>query len=90
MAAITAASARLEPIERSMLPVMIRIAVPTATIATIDMFIPITRRLLTVAKFSFWVATTTTQTPRASRSPRLRPLPRRRSLSLDGSANAAA
>jgi hypothetical protein len=32
-----------------MLPVMMRIAVPTATIAVTDMFIPITRMLSTVA-----------------------------------------
>ena len=44
-AARTAARAKFDPIERSMLPVMTRIAVPMAAIAVTAMLRPITRVL---------------------------------------------
>src|SRR6185295_18748939 len=53
-AATTAARAKFDPIERSMLPVMTRIAVPTAAMAVTAMLRPITRAFEEVKKCSFF------------------------------------
>ena len=87
-AATTAARAKFDPIERSMLPVMTRIAVPTAAMAVTAMLRPITRAFEDVKKCSFFEETSTTQPPIAISSPRFLLLPRTRLAKRDGSETA--
>ena len=84
-AARIAESAKFDPIERSMLPVMTRIAVPTAAMPVTAMLRPITRRLSTVAKFSFLSETIRNQPPSATSRPAFLVRPRMRLASRDGS-----
>jgi hypothetical protein len=76
IAARTAVTAKSDPIERSMLPAIIRKVVPSAAMPVYATWSAITWKLSSVRKSARWTLTTTIAIASASRSPALRALRR--------------